>query len=265
MKIKFSNTRRGLTLIEILVAVFAVTILSVGGYVAYTEFGGEAVEKVVSENNMKADTDTIAPSADSVSDVTQNTNDDSVTNVAEPLNQEPETTSSSSQGGETSEPPIPALESEPAYEPPQNSGTEIIIAPSPLYQHILDNIYTGPEPGAESSEETEPPPEPEPPTFQTVVVEYTSSGFNPQVITINQGDTVRFSNVGNQNVWVSSSPHPSHYLYPEKSSSDCLGSSFDSCAIFSTGSSWEFTFNSTGSWGYHNHTRAGKTGTIVVN
>ena len=153
---------------------------------------------------------------------------------------------------------MPEQDPEPVSEPITGSESEIIISPSPLYQHILDNIYTG------SETESAPEPESEPPASQTVTVEYTSSGFSPKTITIHQGDTVRFSNVGNQNLWVSSNSHPTHTLYPEKSPSDCLGSSFDSCSNIATGSSWEFTFNSVGSWGYHNHTRAGKTGTVVV-
>ena len=96
------------------------------------------------------------------------------------------------------------------------------------------------------------------------VVIYTNNGFEPKNLEISLGDTVRFVNESSRGMWVASDIHPTHRKYPEKSDSDCLGSSFDQCSNVSSGESWEFTFNSEGDHGYHNHARASNRGTISV-
>lgn len=97
------------------------------------------------------------------------------------------------------------------------------------------------------------------------LVEYTDEGFSPATLSIKSGETVRFINNSSQGVWIGGDNHPSHTIYPEKTSSDCLGTAFDTCRALQSGEFWEFTFNSVGSWGYHNHVRAREGGTIVVN
>lgn len=95
-------------------------------------------------------------------------------------------------------------------------------------------------------------------------ITYTDDGFSPDSVTILRGDTVRFVNESSDRMWVGSDIHPTHSLYPEKTSGDCLGSSFDQCRASVNGESWEFTFDKVGEWRYHNHVRASKRGFVIV-
>jgi plastocyanin len=97
-----------------------------------------------------------------------------------------------------------------------------------------------------------------------VTINYTSDGFSPSTVTINSGDTVIWKNQSDRNMWVASAVHPTHTIYPEQSEGQCLGSAFDACEATPKDSVYEFTFNETGSWKYHNHTRSAHIGTVVV-
>lgn len=96
------------------------------------------------------------------------------------------------------------------------------------------------------------------------IVTYTDAGFSPKKLEISEGDTVIFVNNSKRDMWVASNIHPTHTIYPEQSSSDCLGSTFDACGGTPTNESWSFTFNKVGSWQYHDHMRASRTGVIEV-
>lgn len=85
-------------------------------------------------------------------------------------------------------------------------------------------------------------------------VSYTDSGFVPETIEINQGDTVRFVNNSSVGMWVASDSHPAH---------DIL-STFDQFGIGESGESYDYTFNRVGSWDYHDHIDASKLGTVIV-
>lgn len=93
---------------------------------------------------------------------------------------------------------------------------------------------------------------------------YDGTNFTPEMITIPEGGTVQFENVGDKPMWVASANHPTHAKYPIKNDSDCLGSSFDQCKSSGTGTSWGYTFSERGEWRYHNHMRDYDTGTILV-
>ena len=97
-----------------------------------------------------------------------------------------------------------------------------------------------------------------------VEIKYTDQGFEPSDITVAQGTRVRFLNNSNQEIWPASGIHPTHTLYPEKATTDCLGSSFDSCATLKKGEFYDFTFYYIGVWPYHDHLHAYQTGTITV-
>lgn len=88
-------------------------------------------------------------------------------------------------------------------------------------------------------------------TAEIIVITYSDDGFTPKEINVVQGQTVRFVNESGGNMWVASNVHPTHTILSE----------FDQK---STGDSYEFQFNDTGSWGYHNHVSPGKVGTVVV-
>ena len=99
------------------------------------------------------------------------------------------------------------------------------------------------------------PPDPD----GTVVVTYDRSGFKPQSITISKNTTVRFVNKSEMPLYVASNPHPQHTDYPEfeavRANNGRMPRMTD---IFS------FTFEKTGTWGYHNHTASSDTGTEEV-
>ncbi|MCE9541478.1 cupredoxin domain-containing protein [Candidatus Kaiserbacteria bacterium] len=97
-----------------------------------------------------------------------------------------------------------------------------------------------------------------------VLITYTDEGFSPADISIAQGQRVRFLNNSKQTTWPASGLHPTHTLYPEKESSDCLGSSFDSCAELQKGEFFDFTFNYAGVWTFHDHLHPYSTGSITV-
>lgn len=99
------------------------------------------------------------------------------------------------------------------------------------------------------------------------VVTYTSSGFQPQTVTVEQGDTVVWRSESSKPMWVASNQHPIHSQYAGSSrgehcsNGDQNTAAFDQC---STGSSFSFTFEKTGEWGYHNHEYSQHSGTVVV-
>ncbi|MDY6769963.1 MAG: hypothetical protein SVU88_03250, partial [Candidatus Nanohaloarchaea archaeon] len=98
---------------------------------------------------------------------------------------------------------------------------------------------------------------------ETHTVSYSSGGFTPQQITVQRCDTVRWESQGPE-MWVGSDVHPTHTEYDGTGlNQHCPndGSAFDQCG---TGSTYSFTFEQTGEWGYHNHARAAHGGTVVV-
>lgn len=101
----------------------------------------------------------------------------------------------------------------------------------------------------------------------STVVYYTSSGFEPATVTIEEGETVRWVNNASSGMWVGSDDHPRHTRYAGTSvrehcqNGDQNSAAFDQC---STGNQFSFTFEKTGEWGYHNHVAPGDTGTVVV-
>lgn len=98
-----------------------------------------------------------------------------------------------------------------------------------------------------------------------VVITYTEKGYVPTSVSIKTGQTVRFTNnAATESTWPASAVHPTHGVYPEKSSADCLGSAFDSCRGLKPGESWDFRFNVAGEWRYHDHIHASKTGVVKV-
>ncbi len=99
---------------------------------------------------------------------------------------------------------------------------------------------------------------------EAAVVTFTENGYSPASVTIKKGDVVRFENRANRDTWPASAFHPTHTIYPEKTTGDCLGSAFDACRGVPPGESWAFTFNHVGTWRYHDHLNAAKTGTIIV-
>jgi plastocyanin len=96
------------------------------------------------------------------------------------------------------------------------------------------------------------------------LISYTDRGYAPTTVTIKRGETVRFVNNASEGSWPASAVHPTHSIYPEKNDSDCLGSSFDACRELEPGEFWEFTFEESGSWRFHDHVHPSKTGVVNV-
>lgn len=121
-------------------------------------------------------------------------------------------------------------------------------------------------------EDTSDPVEPENSTqpteneANTTVITHTNSGFSPETVTIQAGETVVWeSDAGN--MWVASDQHPSHTEYSGTSrtehcqNGDQTSSAFDQC---SAGDRFSFTFEQEGEWSYHNHENSFQGGTVVV-
>lgn len=102
------------------------------------------------------------------------------------------------------------------------------------------------------------------PQNRSNTVRFTDNGFNPSTLTIQKGEEVVFLDESSRTMWVATDNHPTHTKYDGTSlRSHCSGSTdtFDQCE---TGSSFSFTFNKTGSFGYHNHKPFVSGGTIIV-
>ncbi len=97
-------------------------------------------------------------------------------------------------------------------------------------------------------------------------VTLTNEGFSPATVTVNVGDTVRFVNQSTKTMWVGADVHPSHADYDGTTRQEhCpTGGSFDQCTGSGSGTTWEFTFDKAGTFGYHNHLGASDTGTVIV-
>ena len=255
--IHMMNSERGFTIVEILVATtMLIALLGAGGYFLYKKNTSSISEEdtaFIPENVEDVDVGSASEN------VVQDVEEDLELTLSKDT---PETTGTSD----------PTEDSTP--ETSSDSGSEPVQGTSPFWDNILDNIYTGADSETEgtSAPDPESTPDSDPledadagsATPQITTVTYDARGFSPSVVTINQGEAVLFVNNSNHSMWIGSDSHPTHIGYPEKSSSDCLGSSFDSCVNINPGSSWQFVFNSIGSWGYHNHSKVGKKGTVIV-
>lgn len=101
---------------------------------------------------------------------------------------------------------------------------------------------------------------------KTYVVEMTAQNFSPKILSIKAGDTVKFINKDTMNHWPATNFHPTHTNYPGSDINNCGQTTpmFDSCKALAPNESFEFTFNSKGSWDYHDHINGNFSGTIVV-
>lgn len=87
-----------------------------------------------------------------------------------------------------------------------------------------------------------------------VSIVLTDRGFEPNEIRIKVGTVVTFSTTRPSEFWPAANPHPTHTTF----------STFDARQAISASSTWAFTFEKAGSWGYHDHIRSYFVGTIYV-
>lgn len=93
---------------------------------------------------------------------------------------------------------------------------------------------------------------------------FTDSGFEPETLTVEKGETVTWIDRSRNTMWVASDVHPSHRQYSGTSlQQHCSngGDAFDQCG---TGERYRFTFDKTGEWSYHNHQPFVQGGKIIV-
>ncbi len=89
---------------------------------------------------------------------------------------------------------------------------------------------------------------------EIVSIVLTENGFEPRYVKIDLGTTVVFSTNVVRPFWPASNLHPSHGIYPE----------FDPRKPIDPYDKWSFTFNKTGTWGFHDHIRSYFNGVIYV-
>lgn len=79
-------------------------------------------------------------------------------------------------------------------------------------------------------------------------------GFDPDIIQIDKGETVIFTNEDTRDRWPASNIHPTHELYPQ----------FDPQRPIKRADSWTFKFDRAGEWKYHDHLIPKLKGSIKV-
>ena len=103
------------------------------------------------------------------------------------------------------------------------------------------------------------------PMSATIV--HTSLGFSPASVTIAKGGTVTWTDEDGSPMWIASAMHPTHVVYDNTDlekhcATGYTGTTpFDQCK---SGTTYIFTFNEVGTWGYHNHSNASQFGKIIV-
>ncbi len=104
--------------------------------------------------------------------------------------------------------------------------------------------------------------------LMSATVTLTDSGFLPATVTIAKGGTVTWVNQSGKPIWVASAMHPDHVVYDGTTRSGHCASSysgakpFDECTASTA--DYSFTFDKTGTWGYHDHVNASHFGKVVV-
>lgn len=87
----------------------------------------------------------------------------------------------------------------------------------------------------------------------SVMVTYSSSGFDPETVTVKTSGQLTITNDSSSELQFNSNPHPIHTVNSELN-----------IGTISAGESKSVTLNKTGTFGYHNHLNSSQTGTIVV-
>ena len=138
----------------------------------------------------------------------------------------------------------------------RNKEGVVVVTPTPTVSSV-PTVSVSPEPTASPS-----------PDVVKNIISYSDSGYSPSIITIKKGETVTWKNESGVKMWTASAMHPTHKVYPGTSIEMCgtqtLVAIFDACAGTVSGQSWEFGFDSVGTWKYHNHLQPNHTGTIMI-
>lgn len=101
---------------------------------------------------------------------------------------------------------------------------------------------------------------------RAVAVTFNGSGFSPQSVTVAQGGTVTFASTGAL-MWVASDPYPLQNGYDGTTEQQHCAQGYPGLAPFdqcSSGTSFSFTFDKVGTWGYHDYLEQSAAGTVTV-
>lgn len=99
------------------------------------------------------------------------------------------------------------------------------------------------------------------PVFHALAA-YTDRGFEPSMITIKRGETVRFTNNSSHDVWIASSG-ANVQIYP-RTQEVCGSSDLDSCEPFAPQDFWQFRFDIAGEWEVVNNLDKSKSAKVIV-
>lgn len=83
---------------------------------------------------------------------------------------------------------------------------------------------------------------------------FNDNGFYPNEISIQSGDSIKFTTPKSRSFWPASDLHPTHGIYPE----------FDPLSPIDPSSTWTFKFVKPGRWTYHDHLQPFFKGIIIV-
>ena len=94
------------------------------------------------------------------------------------------------------------------------------------------------------------------------IIMYTDAGFEPAHLLVQRGETIRFSNISSNDVWIAASGERVQ-IYP-RTREVCGSSDLDSCRPFPPQDFWEFTFERPGEWEVVNNLDKSKSGVVFV-
>ena len=101
----------------------------------------------------------------------------------------------------------------------------------------------------------------------SAIIRYVNGEYLPNIVHVSVGQNVTWIN-DDKVFWPASNLHPTHTAYPGSNIIKCFTSEkdiiFDACEAKSTGETYTFTFNTAGSWRFHDHINSRATGTVIV-
>jgi plastocyanin len=96
------------------------------------------------------------------------------------------------------------------------------------------------------------------------LLSYTEMGFEPRDVTIKAGQTMRFTNNSNRDMWIAAAASAGEQLYPGIANG-CGFSALDSCGAIAPQDFWQFTFTVKGTWRVVNTLDPLRTAIVHVN
>ncbi|HEY4516940.1 MAG TPA: hypothetical protein VJG64_03245 [Candidatus Paceibacterota bacterium] len=101
----------------------------------------------------------------------------------------------------------------------------------------------------------------------SATVMYDGKMFSPAEVTIAKGGMVTFVDSAGSTMWIASAMHPSHTAYDDTNRQEHCAAGYSGTAPLDQckqGSTYSFTFDKVGTWGYHDHMNATAFGKVIV-